>query len=930
MKRKLSLIIAVVIFLLMELPLIKSQEPEVIGFGNKEFNFSNPTALALSQDEKLYLADTDNHCIKVFNKEGGFLFSFGAEGDGDGYFNRPQGLVISKDGKIFVSDTDNRRIEVFDKEGNFVAKITKAGTSDFGIPLGMTLDERGSLYVADKKNGCIYIFTADLDYLTKWVVDNGKSFTPIDIAFDGTNNFYVVDKATLSVLILNKEGKVIDSLFKSPPPDLQPADLSRISLCGEKVFVTDTSKNMVILWDYKNKRYDKFGKKGSGKGEFLSPQGIAATFTGRVYVVDSKNSRIELFDPNFNFLKEWGIKDLEPGQLSFPKGVGLGHNNEIYVSDSAQSVISKFDFKGKFIKKIGKMGLYDGMLYAPSRIFIDQEERIFVADSLNNRIQVFSKEGELIFKFGEQGTESGQFLTPEDICIDNRGTIYVADTQNNRIQVFNKEGKFRFKYGKEGYKPGEFKYPTGLIKKNGKLYVADSGNSRIQIFRILPDNLEFLSSFGSQGTETGQFRWPRDVDVDDEGNIYVADSANHRIQVFNGDGKFMTMFGGYGGPKTYAKPIRKIDYTTEPNRLFKPFSLCIKGDTCIIADSGNCRIIKIPLSIFGYGPHLVVSSEELNFGEVSTGLSETKIITISNSGTGTLEGTLSSENSWISIDPTTFNSNETDIKITVSTTGLEVNKTYQGLIRIESNGGSAKIGVIMKVAPCCPSLSIDPMAFDLGKLNKGTIVEKIMKIRNAKRGLLKGVITPRADWITVDPSSWVGNSIDVKVTIDTHDLDYDRSYTSEIYINSNGGDFGVPVKVYINPIKSTIVIKLRIGDENAYVNDVLHKLDVPPFIDKSTGRTMVPLRFIGEALLAEVKWDPAERKVTYKLEGRVIELWIDMKMARVNGKPVEVDPPPRIVNGRTVVPLRFVSENLGAEVSWEPETQTITITYMIP
>jgi len=930
MKRHLMLIALISIFTLTAFPTLGDEKVKIIGSGRGELNFNNPSDLALSTDERLYVVDTDNNCIKVFDKEGTFLFSFGAEGDGNGYFKKPQGIAISREGKIFVSDIDNRRIQVFDKDGNFTTKITKAGAVDFGVLLGMTLDEKGNLYVADEKNRCIYIFTADLDFLTKWMVVEGKLFTPVDITFDGVENFYVIDKATNSVLIVNKEGKAIDTLFKNPPPDLKPASLSRVAFCNDKVFVTDESKSIVIFWDYKNKRYDKFGKKGSGKGEFLSPKGIVGTSTGRVYIVDSGNSRIELFDPNFNFIKEWGIKDLEPGQLIFPKGVGIGLNSEIYVSDSAQSVIAKFGSSGIPIKKISKMGLYDGMLYAPSRITVDNEGKIFVADSLNNRIQVFSENGELIFKFGEKGTESGQFVTPEDVCLDEDGKIYVADTQNQRIQVFNKEGKFRFKYGKEGYKEGDFKYPTGIKVKNGKLYVADSGNHRIQIFKVRSDGFDFLSSFGSLGTEEGQFNWPRDVDIDDSGNIYVADSANNRMQVFSENGEFKTMFGGYGGPKTYVKPIKKIDYTIEPDRLFKPFAICIKGDTCIVADSGNCRVVKISLQIFGFGPHLVVSSSEINFGEISKDLSESKTITISNSGTGTLEGALSTEDSWISIDPQTFSSNRTDVEITVSTVSLEVNKTYQGLIRIESNGGNAKIGVIMKVAPCCPSLAIEPMAFDFGKLNKGTIAEKMMKLRNAKRGLLKGTITPKADWINVEPESWVGNEIDVNVTVDTNDLDYDRSYTSEIYINSNGGDFGIPVSVYINPIKSSIVIKLKIGDENAYVNDVLHKLDVPPFIDKTTGRTMVPLRFIGEALLAEVLWDPTERKVTYKLEGRVIELWIDMKMARVNGNPVEVDPPPRIVNGRTVVPLRFVSENLGAEVAWDEKTQTITITYETP
>lgn len=127
-----------------------------------------------------------------------------------------------------------------------------------------------------------------------------------------------------------------------------------------------------------------------------------------------------------------------------------------------------------------------------------------------------------------------------------------------------------------------------------------------------------------------------------------------------------------------------------------------------------------------------------------------------------------------------------------------------------------------------------------------------------------------------------------------------------------------------------VLIVLYVGKKTGEVNAKTVNLDVAPFIHKKTGRTMVPLRFIGEALGAQVDWDNAERKVTYTLYGRTIELWIDKSTALVNGNPVVVDPAPYIVSGRTVVPLRFVSENLGAAVEWEDKTQRITIRFPAP
>ena len=101
-------------------------------------------------------------------------------------------------------------------------------------------------------------------------------------------------------------------------------------------------------------------------------------------------------------------------------------------------------------------------------------------------------------------------------------------------------------------------------------------------------------------------------------------------------------------------------------------------------------------------------------------------------------------------------------------------------------------------------------------------------------------------------------------------------------------------------------------------------LDVAPFIEAD--RTLVPLRFLGEALGARFHWDGEERRVTFTRDDREIILWIDQHQALINGRQVELDVPPRILRSRTVVPLRFVGETLGADFLWEEETRRITIT----
>ncbi len=103
------------------------------------------------------------------------------------------------------------------------------------------------------------------------------------------------------------------------------------------------------------------------------------------------------------------------------------------------------------------------------------------------------------------------------------------------------------------------------------------------------------------------------------------------------------------------------------------------------------------------------------------------------------------------------------------------------------------------------------------------------------------------------------------------------------------------------------------------------ELDVPPQL--VNGSTYVPMRFIGERLGADVSWVGAEKKVIYRLGNTAIEIWIGKDKAFVNGISVTMPGAPVIISGRTLVPVRFVSEALGAKVSWFGNEKKIVIEY---
>jgi hypothetical protein len=109
----------------------------------------------------------------------------------------------------------------------------------------------------------------------------------------------------------------------------------------------------------------------------------------------------------------------------------------------------------------------------------------------------------------------------------------------------------------------------------------------------------------------------------------------------------------------------------------------------------------------------------------------------------------------------------------------------------------------------------------------------------------------------------------------------------------------------------------------AFVNGEQPNSDVAPLI--KDGRTFLPFRAISNSLKADVAYDAEENSVTVTRNGIEVKLIIGSTTAYVNGQEITLDAPPTIVEGRTVVPVRLVAEAFGAIVLWESESQSIVI-----
>jgi sugar lactone lactonase YvrE len=114
-------------------------------------DFSKPSGLAVDAEGNLYVADTMNNRIEIFDAEGGFISTFGKNGDGPGYFSRPKGVAIDGDGHIWVADSVQDRVQVFDKEGQLLISLGGHGLlpGQFQGIMGITIDKRNRVFTSE-------------------------------------------------------------------------------------------------------------------------------------------------------------------------------------------------------------------------------------------------------------------------------------------------------------------------------------------------------------------------------------------------------------------------------------------------------------------------------------------------------------------------------------------------------------------------------------------------------------------------------------------------------------------------------------------------------------------------------------------------------------------------------------------------------------
>ncbi len=277
--------------------------------------FGNPQKIALGPEERIYIADSGNHRIQVFDRNGKFYLQIPTEA----YVTS---VAVDGQGYVYTTHPWDDCVKKYAPNGGYIARWDSMGDSRFNDPMDIVISGDNHLYVADEGNFCIYKLTTNVQLVNQWGIE-GKgqgefmTITAVDVGPDGS--VYVTDHGW----------------YEPEVDDCPAAQENPEASCGEEVA-------RVQKFDSGGAYITHWGGWGSQNGRFIDPFDVAADLQGFVYVADSGNHRVQKFTPDGLFVQAAGALGTGPGMFSKLNGLTIDQAGGLYTTEEGNNRVQVF------------------------------------------------------------------------------------------------------------------------------------------------------------------------------------------------------------------------------------------------------------------------------------------------------------------------------------------------------------------------------------------------------------------------------------------------------------------------------------------------------------------------------------------------------------------------------------------------------------
>jgi tripartite motif-containing protein 71 len=538
--------------------------------GSSNGQFSGIQAAAVDASENIYIADLNNERIQKFNSSLVYQAQGGTSGSGDGQFAANDGvydLAVDESNNVWAVDTANHRIQKFNSSLTYQSQIDgrisittlnaygdtigQSGTDpgEFQEPIAISVDPSdGQIRIADFGNNQIDTFSSAESYTS---AISSTNLSPRGVAHDSSGNIYY----TGDVLGVSKIHKVTSAGVAAWNTNVG------LGYIGYGV-AADTSY-VYVIGEHTGSSSWYIAKFNASTGAFVTKSAVQANIGGAYIGGIALAGGLVYYDivgPDSFFLGTLptslagsptiitsGTRSTSSGSLHTPAGLDIHPTTgNIFVADTASDYVSEFTVLGSFVQRF----THADLTFPADVAITPSGSKIYVVDGLNNHFVRFDNSSVL-----SSGTAVDKFNRPKYLAIHrSENMLWTYDSGNNKIKKWDISATPTYSSNIDittGSSLGTFhstgpgrmaidqSSPTGYY-----VYVLDPGNDRVNVYR---DGVGWVSSFGSNGTENGQFQNPTGIAVSEiTGNVFVTDDSRDDIQEFTALGQFVRKFGSSG------------------------------------------------------------------------------------------------------------------------------------------------------------------------------------------------------------------------------------------------------------------------------------------------------------------------------------------------------------------------------------------------
>lgn len=252
-------------------------------------------------ERRIYVSDTNNQRVQVFDYSGKPLFKFGEFGEGRGQFKYPYGIAALPGRRILVADLYNGSVSIFDPAGKFLGYFAESDPKENVLqgPAGIYVHEE-RVYVTDVKKNQVLVFDPDgrkiSEIGTKGTRD-GQLISPNGVAAR-QGRIYVTDTGNDRIQVFDESGELV-RVIKNAPGNQEESLLITprgIDFDGQGIlYAVSGLTNLVHGLTPEGKPLFTFGGVGAADNQFYLPNGLFIDDQGRIYVTDTANSRVAVY-----------------------------------------------------------------------------------------------------------------------------------------------------------------------------------------------------------------------------------------------------------------------------------------------------------------------------------------------------------------------------------------------------------------------------------------------------------------------------------------------------------------------------------------------------------------------------------------------------------------------------------------------------------